>query len=313
MNTLRNNATGATYNFQSQPSGPALDYSSAPIEIGGQKGYRLKNDPLTAVLADGSMVRMGVDAAATRARMKEDLDIKRAQQALRAGELNIQSQEALLNSGGKNAPPGYRYTPSGTLEPIPGGPAALGKALPSTGVKELAAAGSAVESNERLKNSFKDEFGGNVIFGDMVNAYKRIVGDETGQAQWWQDMDMLQNQTRNQLFGSALTATELAAWEKTSVNPNMNPQQIRQNLTRRAEIEARAASKLGRAYSTAGYNKDQISELLGTASQYLDQAAELPNPVGGNPAANAPKVGEVRKGYRYKGGDPSSQSSWEPQ
>lgn len=55
MNYLRNNTTGAQYNFDSAPMNQnalALDYSS-PIEIGGVgKGYRLKNDPFSAVLAD---------------------------------------------------------------------------------------------------------------------------------------------------------------------------------------------------------------------------------------------------------------------
>ena len=147
------------------------------------------------------------------------------------------------------------------------------KALPGAATKELAAAGAAVEDTRRLAGSFSPDYGGKTILGDFSNTYKRVFGDETGQAQWWQDMDMLQNQTRHALFGSALTATELAAWNKTSINPRMNPDQIQQNLARRQEIEARAASKLARAYAAGGYSKDQIKELLGTGAQYLDNPA----------------------------------------
>jgi hypothetical protein len=189
------------------------------------------------------------------------------------------------------APPGYRLAPDGSrLEPVPGGPADIGKALPSPAVKELGAAGTSVENTKRLAGSFKDDFGGKYILGDMANKFGRVFGDDTGQSQWWQDMDAQQNQTRHELFGSALTKTELNAWEKTSVTPNMNPTQIKENLARRAEIESRAASKIARAYQAAGYNKAQIAELLGTASQYLENPAPPAGVVGANkrPAASTP-------------------------
>lgn len=206
------------------------------------------------------------------------------------------SATAVLNSQQGKIPPGYRVSADGTrLEAIPGGPSDIGKALPGPAVKELGGAGASVENTQRLQGSFKDDFGGKVILGDMSNTMGRIFGDDTGQAQWWQDMDQQQNQTRHELFGSALTKTELAAWEKTAVTPNMDAKQIRENLGRRSEIEARAASKVARAYQSAGYNKDQIRELLGTASQYLD-----------NPA---PPVG-AGKGAPAAGGQSQAVKSW---
>ena len=168
--------------------------------------------------------------------------------------------------------PPSQDAPTGRAVPVEGFNK-LGKALPNPAVKDLSAAGAAVEDSARLKNSFNTEYGGKTILGDMSNTLKRVFGDDTGQAQWWQDMDALQNQTRHNLFGSALTKTELQAWEKTSITPRMNPDQIVQNLARRQEIESRAASKLARAYTAAGYNKDQINELLGTAAEYVNQPA----------------------------------------
>ena len=75
-NFLRNQDTGATYDLgPSRQAGPALDYSS-PIEIGGYgKGYRIKGDPLSAVLSDGRIVRMGADTGADRKRQMEDLKL----------------------------------------------------------------------------------------------------------------------------------------------------------------------------------------------------------------------------------------------
>lgn len=156
------------------------------------------------------------------------------------------------------------------------------KPLPNPAIEKLSAAGTAVEDTTRLAGTFKPEYGGKTILGDLSNTYKRIAGDETGQAQWWQDMDNLQNQTRHALFGSALTATELAAWNKTSIQPRMNAKQIQENLARRQEIEARAASKLSRAYEAGGYNKQQIEELLGVGAGYLQNPAP---PVGSKGAS----------------------------
>lgn len=192
------------------------------------------------------------------------------------------------NQAGK-VPAGYRMAPDGrSMEKVPGGPADIGKALPSPAVKELSGAGASVETTQRLANTFQDQFGGKVVLGDLRNKMGRIFGDDTGQSQWWQDMDMQQNQARNALFGSALTKSELDAWEKTSVNPNMDPKEIRKNLGLRADIEARAASKLARSYTAAGYNKEQIGELLGSAAQYLDKPAP--------PAGPAPKGGAAASG-----------------
>jgi hypothetical protein len=75
---------------------------------------------------------------------------------------------------------------------------------------------------------------------------------------------------------------------------------------------ARAVSKLARSYTAAGYNKDHINALLGTAAQYLDKPAP---PAGGAPKANgqstpakpALSVGD----HKYKGGDPRQQSCWD--
>jgi hypothetical protein len=59
-NTLRNNDTGATYSFQSQAPGASYqaDYAN-PIEIAGAgRGYRIKGDPLAAII-NGQRVDFG--------------------------------------------------------------------------------------------------------------------------------------------------------------------------------------------------------------------------------------------------------------
>ena len=97
QNYIRNERTGATYDMgQSQPSGPALDYSS-PIEIGGRgKGYRLKGDASRVMLQDGRMFDLGRDTGAERARILEDMKIAKARQELEQGGVESQLKRAQL-------------------------------------------------------------------------------------------------------------------------------------------------------------------------------------------------------------------------
>lgn len=89
MNYLRNNDTGAQYNFESVPNQNALmgalDYTSGPVEIGGRRGYRLKNDGMTVMFDDGSKAMLGVDMAETRRRNMEDQKFNLALEQGRVG------------------------------------------------------------------------------------------------------------------------------------------------------------------------------------------------------------------------------------
>lgn len=162
------------------------------------------------------------------------------------------------------------------------------KPLPEAGRKELLDIGTAAETSKRLLDTFKPEYGGNYILGDLDNTGRRMLGDKSGQASWWQALDLQQAEARHKLFGSALTKTELPNWEKTAILPRMSSEEIIKNLTRRAEIEARVVAKLARSYVAGGYNRAEIAELLGpTGAKYLEQAAPE---VGAGGAASAGKA-----------------------
>ena len=105
MNMIRNNTTGREFDpadiygqpIQSQPAGPAMDYSM-PIEIGGMgKGYRLKGDATRAVLTDGRIVSMGRDTGAERVRMKEDLGLDAQRANIEQTRLENQIKQTALN------------------------------------------------------------------------------------------------------------------------------------------------------------------------------------------------------------------------
>lgn len=127
QNSLRNQDTGRIIPIldqygnpsQSQPSGPALDYSS-PIEMGGMgKGYRLKGDATRAVI-NGQVVEMGRDTGAERARMAEELKLSRARQELEQGGVENQIKRAqLMELMGQD--PSQMGMPQGTLPAPPQG------------------------------------------------------------------------------------------------------------------------------------------------------------------------------------------------
>ena len=174
-----------------------------------------------------------------------------------------------------------------------------GKPLPTGTANKIEEAGTLVDATSRFNTTFKDEFGGDMIrvVGEARNTMGSKFGDETGRSAWWKDYDLHQSQVRNKLFGSALTASEIEAWNKSAINNGMDPKEIRKNLQLRADIEERGLSKLMRSAEAGGYNKAQIEELAGRPIP-----AERSKPV--VPEQAAPKGDAlVLDGYRFPNKD----------
>ena len=64
------------------------------------------------------------------------------------------------------------------------------------------------------------------------------VSARKGQAQWWADVNATDNALRNALFGASLTAGEQAAWDRTSIDPSMDPAQVKRNLNSAGRLRA---------------------------------------------------------------------------
>jgi hypothetical protein len=152
------------------------------------------------------------------------------------------------------------------------------KALPSPLQKQLTEAADLADATTRFVGGWKPEFGGKTITGNAGNVWGRMFGDDTGQSQWWQDYELHQSQVRNKLFGSALTAPELAAWEKSAINPRMDPSQISANLARRQQLEERALGRLMKGATAGGYNTEQIEAFTGRSVNGAPNPAAGPSP-----------------------------------
>ncbi len=195
-----------------------------------------------------------------------------------------------------------------------------GKPLLRGAVNDLGSAGESFTNLSRLKDSWKPEYGGafggmlGATGGDLANTVARFTGmGNTEAANWWQDYQMQQNQTRHALFGSALTATEKSEWEKATINPGMKPDLIEKNLQRQYDVAKRAAKKLADVYVAQGHPAAEVEAAVGFPLSDLG-IGEPPASAGAAapPAAGGPpKPGDLQDGYRFKGGDPADQKNWE--
>lgn len=213
------------------------------------------------------------------------IGIEKAQQFVQTA-INAQQEQRLRQQSEqitkyKNAPSGYEFNFDGTtLSPIPGGPkdaTPTGKSLPPKSIDDFTEQASRRDNFSNLLNNFSDEFGGYKIrvAGDAMNLIGRTFGDESGQAQWWQQYQEQKNEIRNKLFGSALTNPERIEFDKANIDPSMAPVEIKKNLARQSSAVDRALQKRAKGYKNGGYNVNQIDELIAS-------------PIDTAPAANGP-------------------------
>lgn len=156
------------------------------------------------------------------------------------------------------------------------------RAVPSPLQKQLTEGAELADATKRFATTFKDDFAGKTITGELGNTYGKIMGDDTGQTQWWQDYELHQSQIRNKLFGSALTAPEIEAWNKSAINPRMDAKQVKANLTRRNMLEQRGIDRLMKGAIAGGYNKEQIEAFTGrsTTTDTTTQPKQPQDPLG---------------------------------
>lgn len=181
----------------------------------------------------------------------------------------------------------------GEAPPKGSGDGPNGKSLPPNVITKIAETSNTYDEFNGLLDGFKDTYGGYKVraAGDIANAWKRNVGGDDGQADWWQRYQMQQNEVRNRLFGSALTATEKAEFDKAMINPGMTPESIKTNLGRQLETMKKAEAKIYKAYLSGGFSRDQLNELTGGRHGQPDVSAAPAAPASD---PGAPPPGAVR-------------------
>lgn len=163
------------------------------------------------------------------------------------------------------------------------------KPLTMPAMKDLEGKANAYDQMSRLSAGFRPEYAGNTVTGGVENFIGRMGGEnvgltDPGQSQWWQDYQSYVNQVRNDLFGSALTATEKAEFLKAMATPNMDPEQVAANLARQRALAQKALSRSGSVYQKGGFNPDQIGEYVPQGLEGVDTSSPaLDGPRGNRP------------------------------
>lgn len=159
-----------------------------------------------------------------------------------------------------------------------------------TDTLKLQEQGGKLQQVANFSKSFKDPYGGFVsdTLGDAANAAGRrlpasVVGKErAASATWWQQYDRYKNVVRNELFGSALTAPEKAAFEAADIRPGMTPEQIKANLEYQRKITSNGVKRAGMALIEQGYDAGAIAKAYGVKPEFFNQALEnFDDPAGG--------------------------------
>lgn len=148
--------------------------------------------------------------------------------------------------------------------------------LPSQQQKFLGDKGAVFNQLGGLTDSFKDGYGGSGVkqVGELENWVARQFNiGNTEAADWWGQYQRYANAVRHEFFGSALTATEQAQWEKADVNPGMAPERIKANIKAQHAIVAGALKRRAASLLAQGFNKDAIEAELGTSVEDLDKRA----------------------------------------
>lgn len=137
--------------------------------------------------------------------------------------------------------------------------------MPDSAAKRYEDAVSGYANLDRAISTFNPDYAGNTITGGLENSIQRRFDSfgTKGQAQWWADVNATDNALRNALFGASLTAGEQAAWDRTSIDPSMDPAQVKRNLEQRREIARGALSRKTAFLKANGYDPDAVNALAG--------------------------------------------------
>lgn len=158
----------------------------------------------------------------------------------------------------------YQLSPDGQITLVGGQDTRTrkGRPVPGETEKRVAGAVSIRDTLNRALSTFRDDFAGNTLTGGLENTLQGWLGTGTpGQRDWWSDFRAVDNQIRNDLFGSALTATEKKAYEETTISERMQPAEIRRNLQRRARIIQSALARQQNFLKKNGYDSEAVDAL----------------------------------------------------
>ena len=314
QNFMRNNMTGQTYDFGPSVSGPNLqfDYASGPVNVMGRIGYRTKNDPLSVYdqYTGQKIADLGVDQAATRQRQKENLDMQGKQLDNQIKQQSLDERLSEL-TGGKprdlKLKQGEVWNPqTQAVESIPG---------------------------SQLYIQQKQEFGKDLSTKSLANSTAKLAIDKIDEITKGNMGENYSDAFQNNFGGYNALLSQYIPGDTTDVRQKIAS--LKQNLKTAGLQLMRQGGSIGqmteREWPIVEQSISAISPLLSEKEAafqlakvrtYMENLAQRANQeyqakwgdtqfARDTPTQDGPMVGQVVKGYRFKGGDPSIQGNWE--
>jgi hypothetical protein len=239
------------------------DLLSQMLQSGGQPDY---GKLAIGMLASGDAAGAGVLA---------NLVNQQAQRDFQGQSLDLQRQAAnkpvlteIYDEQTGQPKKVLMHPGTGAHQPVGGAKVDKPRQMSVTDVGKLQEEGGKFSNLTGFATTFKDDYA-QAVTGNLRNAAARnlpefmTAPDAREAATWWQGYDRFKNVVRNDLFGSALTATEQAAFEKADVNPTMAPSLIRENLKKQKEIAEAGLKKKAAALISEGYRPESIAAAYG--------------------------------------------------
>ncbi len=229
---------------------------------------------------------------------------------LDAGRLQLDAFKATQPEA-QNAPAGYRWSAQGNLQAIPGGPGDKSQALrpmPSSAAGGLlenrrnarrAVDALALLNGETLPGGTQGDPNATGLKGYLPNQILNRLdpaGVDTRAA-----IADLGSMVINDRSGAAVTAAEFPRLAPFIPSEKDDPETARKKLQNFARNYGAIVNDTEEFYRASGYNVPD--------AETTQQPAPAPARQSG-PAA-VPQAGQVVRGYRFLGGDPSDRNNWE--
>ena len=162
-------------------------------------------------------------------------------------------------------------------------------------------------------DSFKDDYAGNSVTGGLENDIQGMFSSfgSPGQRDWWAQFGSTDNVIRHDLFGAVLTESEKAAYAATTVNPAMDPKEVRLNLQSRRDILESAMKRRTNFLKAQGYSKEAIEALAGEFAQKIGAVVAPENAPGSVTETGTLVPGDVANKIEQGGLTPEQQAAYD--